>query len=165
MPHVVWKLCVARCVSSSAFSPLPVACRLVHAWFHVAHFQVVSCTLSLALSAALLTVARVCCTFSLHVVCFLLPATHVAWRALPVACPTSHHVTLHGLRCESSIACCMLLCCESSVACCACMRLHACVRVGSERDGVLVGWLCVRREYLCQGNRINAETTATCLRS
>jgi hypothetical protein len=54
------------------------------------------------LSACPFSVA--CHTFSVG--CFRVPApvSHAAWRALSVACPTSHLVTLHVLRCESAVA-------------------------------------------------------------
>jgi hypothetical protein len=98
---------------------LHAACDL-YAWLHFAHFPVVvCCTLSVGSclrAICLLHVAR----SPLHVVCFLFPApvSHVAWCALPVACPTSH-----GARCLSLIprrisSRCNLLRCESSVACC-----------------------------------------------
>jgi hypothetical protein len=109
MAHVVWKLSVARCVSSGAFSPLHiasvtffpvhVACRQ---WF-VAHSPVVVCGIAVRwiLSACPFFVA--CGTFS--VACgsvFLWPAqvSHVAWCALSVACPTfaSRHAARAALR-------------------------------------------------------------------
>ena len=134
---------VTRCVSLSAFSPLHVACRLLHfprcmlhvvdgllsifQWSSAALLTVGSCLRALSL----LHVAR----FTLHGVCFLLPAPvpHVAWCALSVACPILHRpsvpccmpcvlsvafpasrlVTLRVLRCESSVARC-----TSPVACC-----------------------------------------------
>ena len=112
MPHVVWKLSVGSCVSLVAFSPSHVACRLSH--FPRCRLHVVNCLLHIFQwsSSALLSVGSCLRAPSLlHVARGLLPAaclsSPVAWRALPVACPMSHLVTVHVRRCASSVACCM----------------------------------------------------------
>ena len=111
--HGACCLSVARGVSSGAFFPVHVACRLLS----VAHFPVVPCTLSLACRL------RHCCPLDRVCVPFLCCMSHVLrcmWSVfgypprfpmLHAACclspgPTSHLLTLHALRCASSIACC-----------------------------------------------------------
>jgi hypothetical protein len=86
----------------------------VYKWFHVAHHPVLSCTLSLALSAALLTVGP----------CL----SHVLRCPLPVFyCPPSAPVS-HGVRCLSPVPRRI----SSRCTCCVASRLlHAarCLRV------------------------------------
>ena len=119
MAHGVSTLCVARCMASVASSPY-VACRLLAV-------ALVSCTLPQCVSSA----AR----SPLHVARppMPVPRSHVAWGALPVACPTSHLVrcTLRAasrllpvasftfacrmvslIRCLSHLSCCMSSSCR-----------------------------------------------------
>jgi hypothetical protein len=110
MAHVRM-LCVARCVSSVAFSLMHVACRLLS----VTHFPVVVCGIAVRwiLSASPFSVA--CRTFS--VACFRVPA--------PVS-PVSHGVRRLSPGPTSHLVCCMccvasrivsLVCCLSHLAC------------------------------------------------
>jgi hypothetical protein len=99
-----------RCILHVVGCIFPVACRLLS----VAHFPVVvGGTLSVGSCLRARSLLRV-------VYCLLpVPVSPVACRALSVACRTSHLVTLHVLRCESSVACCIMHvpCCMLSVGC------------------------------------------------
>jgi hypothetical protein len=168
--HAACRPAVDRCTLRVVSCIFPVAdcIRLLH--FPRCMLHVVDGLLRIFQwsSAARCPLDRVCLPFlccMLHVlprlwsVSCARPTVPSRKAVLSVARPASHLVTLDVLRCASSVACCTLHAVR------ACVRLHACVRVVSERDGVFVGWLCVRREDLCEGNRINAETAAACLRS
>ena len=95
MAHVVRMLCVARCVSSVAFSQMHVACRLLF----VAHFS----------SGCL----RHCCPLDLVCVPFLRRMSHVLTLPVfgcPPQCPMPHGVRClsHAPRRISSVACAAL---------------------------------------------------------
>jgi hypothetical protein len=128
MPHVVWLSSVARGVSSGAFSPAHVPRRMLSVVYYTVSSGLARCPLRVVCGIAVRRIgsaarspSSVLCLHVLHcmrsVVCCLFPVAcpSVAWRALSVACPTSHLVsrrkrgtTLHVVRCESSVACCML---------------------------------------------------------
>jgi hypothetical protein len=100
--HVVCRV-FPCCISSVALSLMHVACCQLS----VAHFPVVVCGI------AGRWIVSACPFF-------------VACRTFSVACPMSHLVTLHVVRCESSDVCCMthVLCCMLSLG--RCMAHRAC---------------------------------------
>jgi hypothetical protein len=106
MPHVVWKLSVARCVSLVAFPPSHVACRLSHfprCKLHVVNYLLHNFQWSPA--------AR--CPLDRVYVPFLCCMSHVLRCMWSVACCPSQCPMSHGVRClspgpTSHLICCML---------------------------------------------------------
>jgi hypothetical protein len=135
---------VVRCIFPVACCMSSGVCMAPCCTFSSGVLHVVSCVVCGIADRWVVSAAR----SLLPVACCLLPApvSPVAWRALPVACPTSHLVTLHVLQCESSVACCRphVPCCMVSLVLClahlACRLLpvaewHSAVTHAAHRGG------------------------------